>query len=52
MVGIAVLRIVVSRDSRKNATATNQGSNRLAVSDAEVISPAGVPALSALISGS
>ncbi len=31
MAGTAVLRMVVSRDSMKNPTATNQGSNRLAV---------------------
>jgi hypothetical protein len=31
--GTAVLRIVVSNDSIKNATATNHGNNRLAAAD-------------------
>src|ERR1700690_2920610 len=33
MAGTAVLRIVVSSDSMKKPTATNQGSSRLAVAD-------------------
>ena len=33
MAGTAVLRMVVSSDSMKNATATSQGSNRLLASE-------------------
>ncbi|HEY4051411.1 MAG TPA: hypothetical protein VGM27_31500, partial [Acidobacteriaceae bacterium] len=33
MAGTAVLRIVVSKDSMKNATATSQGSRRLVEAD-------------------
>lgn len=51
MAGTAVFRIVVSRDSMKNATATSHGKSRLLEADgasgseAELVGPTGVVAM-------